>query len=188
MLIKEVSPDTIEGSWSNDLVISKLWLIRRLKKLQPKYGVIYILGSWYGNLSLLMLQKNLQFNHIINVDVDNNALRKSDEMSRMLGMSDTVTTMHKDANTLDYRQLDTDGLVINTSVNNIENRGWFENIPSGSMVALQSRDNDPNAINKYSSLDEFVNAYPMSKVLFKGTMKLTDPETKYNRYMLIGIK
>jgi len=57
MLMNEVSPDTIEGSFSNDLVLSKLWLIRELKRMQPTFGTIYILGSWYGNLSLLMLTR-----------------------------------------------------------------------------------------------------------------------------------
>lgn len=188
MRISEVSPNTLEGSWSSDLIISKIWLIRRLKNIAPSFGTIYILGSWYGNLGLLMLDKHLDFDQIINVDVDEAALRKGDSIADKMAKLDRISSMCKDANKLDYRQLGEHGLVINTSCNNIKGTGWFDHIPKGTMVALQGRNRDPGSPNRYDNLDGFVGSYPLSSTSYYGKLRLDDPETSYDRYMLIGIK
>ena len=185
MRISEVSPNTVEGSWSRDLVLSKLWLIRKLGSIKPNFGTIYILGSWYGNLSLLMLDRNLEFDRIINVDVDEAALHQGDIITGKL-RDHRIVAMCKDANDLDYRQLGNNGLVINTSCNNIPNNGWFENIPKGAMVALQGRDNDPGSVNHHDDLEGFVDSYPLSSTTYSGRITLDDPETSYDRYMIIG--
>lgn len=186
MRISEVSPNTLEGSWSRDLMLSKLWLIRKMRSIKPSFGTIYILGSWYGNLSLLMLDRNLEFDRIINVDVDEAALSKGDGIMGKLHNHDRIESMCKDANDLDYRQLGKHGLVINTSCNNIPNKGWFDSIPKGTMVALQGRDNDPGSVNHYDDLDGFVDSYPLSSTTYSGRITLDDPETSYDRYMIIG--
>lgn len=188
MRINEVSPNTLHGSFSRDLIISKLWLIHRLKEIRNRFGTIYILGSWYGNLSLMIMHKNLRFDKIINVDVDQEALLGGRELADDLGLSGRIESMCKDANQLDYRQLGKDGLVINTSCNNIKGMDWFKNIPRGTMVALQGRDNDPGSINQLNDQKSFINAYPLAETLFSGEIQLDDPETAYRRYMLIGIR
>lgn len=188
MRISEVSPNTIEGSFTKDLVISKLWLIRELKNIQPTFGTIYILGSWYGNLSLLMLDSNLGFDRAINVDTDERVLRDGDRMAEKLGISDRITSMCKDANLLDYRRIGEDGLVINTSCNNINGMDWFRNIPQGTMVALQGRDNDPGSPNLFNDMGSFVKTYPLGETLFSGEIRLKDPETNYRRFMVIGMR
>ena len=57
----------------------------------------------------------------------------------------------------------------------MKNEGWFDNIPKGTLVALQTRDED---------LDQF----KFTKLLYSGKKDLRDPETAYTRYMTIGIK
>jgi hypothetical protein len=86
--------------------------------------------------------------------------------------------MIKDANRLDYRQLDEDGLVINTSCHDMENRGWFDHIPSGVLVALQSRDD----------VDHDLDQYDLSETLYQGSRKARDPETRYQSLLRIGVK
>jgi hypothetical protein len=54
------------------------------------------------------------------------------------------------------------------------------------MVVLQSRNQIEHVI--HHSLEEFDKDFPMSKTLYAGEATLTDPETKYNRFMKIGIK
>ena len=169
-------------------MLSKLWLIRSLKSISPKFGTIYILGSWYGNLSLLILDKHLAFDKIINVDINKSALRKGDSMTDKISKPDRIESMCKDANKLDYQQLGKDGLVINTSCNNIPGKDWFNHIPKGTMVALQGRNLDPKAVNHYDDLNSFLDTYPCSELLHAKEIELEDPETKYSRYMLIGIK
>lgn len=188
MRIREVSPDTVAGSWSDDLVLSKLWLIRKLKGINHRFGTVYILGSWYGNLSLLMLDKHLEFDKLINVDINAKALDSGDRMADKLGLSGKITSMRKDANELDYRQISDGGLVINTSCNNISGMDWFNSIPDGTVVALQGRDNDPGAVNVFDDSHSLASMYECSRVLYDGHIALEDPETGYTRYMLIGIK
>jgi hypothetical protein len=188
MKIYEVSPDTIKGSFSDDLILSKLWLLRNLKKISDHYDVAYILGSWYGNLSIMMLMENLDVDKIINVDADKESINKSEKLIKRMGETDRVEHMIKDANSLDYRQLTDSSIVINTSCNNIRNSNWFNNIPTGTLVALQSRNNDEAAINEYKNLKVFSRDYPLAETLFEGQIKLKDPQEKYYRFMKIGIK
>jgi SAM-dependent methyltransferase len=176
MKIHEFSPNTLKGSFTDDLIISKLWLIREISKIHKKFNAIYILGSWYGNLSLFLIDKHdIEFKKIINVDINKEALDTGHELAKKFGVSDLIQSMVKDANTLNYKQAKKPSLVINTSVNDMKNEGWFDRIPEGTLVALQTR-------------DSYLEDYPLSRVLYAGKKDLRDPETAYTRYMVIGIK
>jgi hypothetical protein len=188
MRINEVSPNNLKGSFTKDLIISKLWSIDELHKIRNRFDTIYILGSWYGNLSLMIINKHLQFKKIINVELDNKVLKTGKRLAKKLGIDKNIEDMHKDANDLDYRQLTDNSVVINTSTTNMENDGWFDNIPKGTLLALQARNNDSGAVNQYENLESFSRDYPMSKILYKDQLTLKDPETGYERYMIIGIK
>jgi hypothetical protein len=178
----------IHGSFTRDLVFSKFWLCEVLSNIKQEFSNIYILGSWYGNFGLIVSTYNpITFEKLINVDINKKLLKPSKMLSKSFNLKN-VEYMNKDANDLDYRQLDKNGLVVNLSCNNIENRGWFENIPSGTLVVLQGRNNDPKSLNHFENLTDFINSFPLRKTLFRGKFKLQDPETKYHRYMIIGIK
>jgi hypothetical protein len=95
-----------------------------------------------------------------------------------MGLADRIEPMVKDANTLDYRQLDKDGLVINSSCHDMEDQGWFDHIPDGVMVALQTRDD----------VDCDLRDYKLDEILYQGSIKLRDPETRYTSRLVIGRK
>lgn len=187
MIFDEVSPNTFQGNLTKDLIISKTWLLSILSEISKDYSVVYILGSWYGQTSIMLLADNFNVKKIINVDIDRGTLKASQKMARAARVDDKVVVMNKDANQLNYQQLDKTGLVINTSCNDMENNGWFENIPKGTLVALQGRNNAPST-TPVESLEEFSKMYPLSKVLYQDQINLKDPETKYQRYMIIGLK
>jgi len=178
MKLLEFSPPTLQGSFESGLILNKLWLIHELKKIQDQFSTIYILGSWYGNMSILLAKSDIQYDHIVNVDKDPKVVRGSQRITRILDIDDRIEPMVKDANELDYRQLDEDGLVINTSCHDMANRGWFDHIPSGVLVALQSRDD----------VDHDLDQYDLSRVLYQGTRKARDPETRYTSVLRIGVK
>lgn len=191
MLLNEIglgesSGYSLSGSVTPDLIRSKVWLLQKLEQLRPRVGTVYILGSWYGNLSLYMtLQPRLEHGRIINVDRHAGRLRTGAALLRAAGARD-VENMHRDANDLDYRQLGQDGVVINTSLNDIQGDEWFQNIPRGTLVVLQARDHVPN--EKFSSVRDVMAQYPLSEILYAGTRRLRDPETGYHRFMVIGIR
>ena len=178
MKLLEFSPSTLHGSFESGLILNKLWLIHELKKIQDQFSTIYILGSWYGNMSILLAKSNIQYDHIVNVDKDADVVRKAQRIARILNIDDRIEPMVKDANRLDYRQLDSNGLVINTSCHDMANRGWFDHIPAGVMVALQSRDD----------VDHDLGEYDLSRTLYQGSRSAQDPETRYQSLLRIGVK
>jgi hypothetical protein len=178
MKLVEFSPLTLPGSFHRGLVFNKLWLIHELEKIQNSFSTIYILGSWYGNMSILLARSSIEFDHIVNVDTNIKTVVAGQRIARYMELDDRIEPMVKDANMLDYRQLDSDGLVINCSCHDMTNQGWFDNIPSGVMVALQSRDDVNDDLTNYS----------LSQTLFEGTKQLHDPETEYTSILKIGIK
>jgi hypothetical protein len=181
----ETSGHTPQGSITNDLILSKMWICEVLKMLGLKnFGTIYILGSWYGNMALILDRMGIGYRHIINVERKQEWLDYGQTLLQKAGIK--AEPMAKDANTLDYRQLDKNGLIINTGTHDIKGGSWWNNIPKGTLVVLQSRDQVEHLMHR--SLKEFDRDFPMSKILYLGETKLTDPETKYNRFMKIGIK
>lgn len=184
--VNESSGYSLKGSFTPDLTRSKVWLIEELAKIAPTIETIYILGSWYGNLSLyLNLLNDIEFNNIINVEQDQSMLDQSERMLQHIG-ADNVDHMLADANNLDYRQLGPAGAVINCSLTDMDGTDWFKHIPDGTLVVMQARDHDPGY--QFASPDDIVKKFPLDQVLYTGTMQLQDPETKYNRFMVIGRK
>jgi len=178
MRLVEFSPLTMQGSFESGLILNKLWLLHQLQKIQDQFSTIYILGSWYGNMSILLAKSQIQYNHIVNVDSDPRVVRGSQRIARAMGLDDRIEPMVQDANQLDYRQLDQDGLVINTSCHDMDNRGWFDHIPAGVLVALQSRDD----------VDHDLSEYDLSQTLYQGQRSAQDPETDYRSVLRIGVK
>jgi hypothetical protein len=185
-LVNESSGYSLEGSFTPDLIKSKVWLLDQLARIAPQVGTIYVLGSWYGNLGVLLaLDPMIQYKQLINVETDQKFLQASERIHNHMGIGNTEY-MLKDANDLDYRQLGRDGVVINTSLTDMQGQDWFDNIPAGTLVALQSRDHDPG--NEAHSTQDIIDRFPLSEIIYDGELKLQDPETRYTRYMVIGIK
>lgn len=182
----ESSGYSLQGSFTRDLTASKVWLMTELARIKPTITTLYILGSWYGNLALYMtLDPVVKVKKFINVETDQNMLNQSQRMMNHIGASN-VEYMFKDANDLDYRQLGMDGAVVNTSLTDMDGSKWFRNIPDGTLVAMQARDHDPGY--QYHSTDDILQKFPLSQVMYQGSLKLQDPETKYRRFMVIGRK
>lgn len=184
--LDESSGYSLAGSFTRDLTASKVWLLSELEQIQRDFSTMYVLGSWYGNLALYMtLQPRISVDKIILVEKNQEFLSGSKQILDRVG-TDNVEYMLADANKLDYRQLGDAGVVINTSLTDMPGRSWFLNIPTGTLVVLQGRDQDPG--QEYHSTQEIVDRFPLSEVLYHGRMQLRDPETEYKRYMVIGRK
>ena len=178
MRLREFSPDTLSGSFDRGLVFNKLWMIHELAKIKHTFSTIYILGSWYGNLSILLARSDIDYKHIVNVDTDAKRVRQGQAIAKQMHVADRIEPMVADANELDYRQLDSNGLVVNCSIHDMPNLGWFDHIPRGVMVALQSR----------TDVDHDIDSYALKPILYDGTKQLADPETEYTSLLRIGIR
>jgi hypothetical protein len=184
--LDESSGYSLAGSFTRDLTASKVWLLTELERIQQDFSAVYILGSWYGNLAVYMkLQPGITADKIILVEKNKEFLTTSRKLLDLAG-ADNVEYMLADSNKLDYRQLGDAGVVINTSLTDMPGRSWFLNIPEGTLIVLQARDHDSN--RSFSSTQDIIDRFPLSEVLYHGSMQLRDPETKYTRYMVIGRK
>jgi len=184
--LDESSGYSLAGSFTRDLTASKVWLLTELERIQRDFSTVYVLGSWYGNLALYMsLQPRITADTIILVEKNKEFLSTSKKILDRVG-ADNVEYMLKDSNKLNYQQLGDQGVVINTSLTDMPGRSWFLNIPPGTMIVMQARDRDPG--QQYHSTQDIVDRFPLSKVLYHGSMQLRDPETEYTRYMVMGRK
>lgn len=153
-----------------------------------QFNAVYSLGSWYGNMGIFMLLTHVPFKVLVDVDIDNGPLSVSHQVLKKLAPNKKVVSLCKDANQLKY-VVSRPSLVINNSTNNMKNAGWLDRIPSGTVVAIQGRNNElENKLNTCKTIDDFDKQYPMKDVQFLGSMKLADPGDKYERWMKIGIK
>lgn len=188
MTLKKVSPNTISGSFSNDLIIRKLWAIEELSKISANFQTVYVLGSWYGNMGFVMSKTNsIDYDRLFNVDRDQEVLDASEKLYKKAEI-DNARFLKMDANRLKYQNAKDSNLVINTSTNNIKGNQWFKHIPKGSIVLLQGRNNDPGAVNKFESLKDFKSHYPLKRILYAGSIDLTAANADYESFMIIGIK
>ena len=191
--IYESSGYSLAGSYTPDLVFSKLWLARELRNILQQQGidsvpVAYVLGSWYSNLSTVLRKTGVPIHKIVDVERRGEWLKTGQQLQQDMNIQG-VQHMQADANRIDYRQLQQPGIVINTSTNDIADHGWFDHIPEGTIVVLQGRDSVPaGAEHTYNSPADLLQMYPLEHVLYSGTWDLTDPETPYQRSMVIGIK
>ena len=184
--LDESSGYSLAGSFTRDLTASKVWLLSELERIQDRFSTIYMLGSWYGNMALLMtLEGRIQADKIILVEKNKEFLSGSKRILDRVGI-DNAEYMLADSNKLDYHQLGDRGCVINTSLTDMPGRAWFLNIPENTLVAMQARDQDPG--QQFNSTQDIFNRFPVSEVLYHGSMRLRDPETEYTRYMIIGRK
>jgi hypothetical protein len=189
--IPESAPDTIEGSFSRSLQLSKLWMCRELKRQMadlgiPRFKKVYSLGSWYGNMALFMVVSHVPFDTMVDVDINQRYLDASRKLFPRLHASGRLVSICGDCNRLVYK-LRQPSLVINNSTNNMRNDGWLERIPRGTMVAMQGRSNEPhNELNNAGSLEEFDRLHPLSETMFLGSIDLSDPGDSYQRWMKIG--
>ena len=188
--LAEVDPNTLKGSDSPNLNLERFWAIAELARIKNQFDTVYILGSWYGNVALMlfMLERYIHFDRIINDETNAKALRTGQERLQRLHLAGRTQAMLKDANRLNYQQLGNNGLVFNLSCHNIPGLEWLDRIPEGTMVVLQARNQDPGARNQYRNFSQFDQALPLSQTLYQDTLRLTDTDGPYEQYMKIGIK
>jgi len=184
--LKEESPDTLEGSFTPDLVNSKVWLCQKLAKLLKgkSAGRIYALGSWYGNIGIFLQQAGVKFDDLVLVETDEKLLDRSEKLLQPLYDEGKLLLLHQDAKDVVYEHPAT---VINCSTNDMDTN-WLTNIPKNVLILMQGRNNLDDVPTRIPTLEKFDDLFPLRRVFFLGEIPLKDPETKYQRFMKIGSK
>jgi hypothetical protein len=182
--VTEASPDTLEGSFTPDLVESKTWLAEMLAKgLKGKNaGTIYVLGSWYGNMGIFLQQAGVQFDKLVLIEPDEEALMRSKDLLQQIGDEGKLILIHQKAEDAVYEK---PGVVINTSCNET-GPVFLTKLPDNMLCLLQARNNNENTLFPTEDEEDFIDYFPLETVYYTGKKQLEDPEVNYVRYMKIG--
>lgn len=181
-------------AFSSGQIESKKWLCDVLENIDyPSPLTVWIYGGWYGILSFMLLSRNaLKIHKIRSFDIDPKCESIADKINENWVWRDwQFKASTQDCNILDIQSKefgDIPNLVINTSAEHMSSMTWFENLPKGIMVIVQSNDmthDDHEPGN--SSLADFDKTYPMSQVLFLNQLEFDYKVWKFNRFMKIGI-
>ena len=185
-------------SFRHGLVVSKIWLCEELEKvfskLDYKNPTVHTLASWNNMLSFMMIvRKPNYYKEFFGYDIDENAIAIAKKIcDTWMFESPNVTNSIKNINDNEY--IIGDELVfINTSVDQIDGTIWYDKIPKGSLVCLQTTDLDivehPWYIKTITKTeDQFKEKFPMSNLLFLNTKNINYSSWGYNRLMMIGVK
>jgi hypothetical protein len=135
-----------------------------------------------------LLYKKIKFNTAYLIDIDPKNTEWTQRFNRQLGIENKIVAVTQDC--LDTQFVGDRILVINTSTNDIRFNQWLDNVPKGSVVAVQGRDGQPdNPDNLHQTLDSFDRAYPLTEELVLDTIQLEGAdEQTYKRFMKIGLR
>lgn len=186
-----VNPD----SFSSSQVLSKLWLAETLEGVLDKNHIqnplrILILGGWYGTLHFIFqVRKKIKIEKTVSIDLDEEANEIAEKInSTWIWKNRKFDPIFGNANGFNYSREDFD-LVINTSVEHFDSDQWFENIPEGSIVVLQSNDmKHEEHCNNHDSLQDFSECYPLDEIYYKGVKLFEFSKMTFKRFMIIGKK
>jgi|TARA_A100001011_G_scaffold258602_1_gene266955 hypothetical protein len=191
--------------FSRGQIQSKLWLVDELKKCNVDLGTVFLCAGWYATLATMIFESDIKVDKIRSFDIDRTCVDIAETFNKPWFVDQwKFKSITQDIMDIDYREhtwqfwskandrmsypiTDIPDTIINTSCEHIENFDtWYNKIPTGKLVVLQSND--------FMDVDEHVNCVkdslhfeqmaPLSKVLFTGELDIE----KYTRYMRIGIR
>ena len=183
---------------------SKKWLLDKLyRAVGGDLGGVAVLGGWYGVLAAFLLHDpRFAISRAVSVDIDPGCEAIANCLNGVHWRDGSFRAATCDMMGLAYdgyplRALKENGgtetlsfspdTVINTSCEHLSDfSAWFDRLPKGRRLVLQSNDYEGIAghVNCSDSLAAFKRQAPVAEILFEGEKKMD----KYSRFMLIGIK
>jgi hypothetical protein len=185
-LIRETVSKYPDINWKDALgssqVESKLRLVDELAALSDPRISIYLIGGWVGLISFFIKQKRLPFKKVINIDLDQRALKASHDLNS--GALFDYISSSSDALNVSYQGLNL--VVVNTSCEHLnEYETWISKIPAGTRCFLQSNNmfGVPGHVNCVKSLEEFKIRCGLSEIITSEEIFIGN---QWSRYMVIG--
>jgi len=177
-----------KDAFSNGQIDSKLWLCRELEKLNWHSDLTHIYGGWHGVLAFLLLSREkFSVKKIESYDLDPSCESVADIINNnWLIKNWQFKAYTADCDFIDKTRPD---LIINTSSEHFDSMLWFDQIPKGKRVIIQGNNMKHDDHVVYTdSLDKFTKTYPLSNLLYSGTLDFSYPDWSFTRFMAIGFK
>jgi len=185
-------------SFYHGLVKSKLWLCKEIETVIVRECLnesnLHILGCWDNLLAFMLLTRKPElYSTVYGYDIDPKAIDNANKVCDMWKYeSPKVYNYVQDVNDYDY-STHTNSIFINCSIDQMDSNNWYNSVPKGSLVCIQTTNmKDPNfpwfIKQTTDSLDELVNRFNLSNLLYSGVTNIQYETTGYKRYMIIGTK
>lgn len=179
---------TLGHALNRNQITCKKWLVETLFRITGgEIGRVCILGGWYGVLGAMLLHDpRFKIEHVCNVDKDAGCEEIAKSLNRTYVEAETFTFLNTDMYGMDFSEGAFD-LIVNTSCEHLEEIGkWFQRVPSGTLLALQSNNyfGIDGHVNCVENLLQFKQQVPLAEIMFEGELELK----KYTRFMLIGTR
>ena len=202
-----------DDCFSRGQIKSKLWIIKELTKLNLDLGTVFLCAGWYATLATMLFESKIKVSKIRSFDNDPSCAKIAEVFNKPW-VEDAWRFKASTVDIMDFEWTDvpapSDGTlgnfyymtsgtdkpiqmkdnpdtIINTSCEHIANFDeWYNNIPDGKLVILQSNDyfEIEEHVNCHKSISQFSKSTPMNETLFEGELFLPD----YTRFMKIGYK
>ncbi len=183
---------------------SKCWMVEQLSEIyQDQYlGTVAHYGGWYATVAQNIFEQ-FRVKNYYNLEVDPGCIDISDDFNyeQTVGwkfkstVQDVNDIVWKDNNSFDIKIKNLDNnmvtanvkpdLIINTSCEHM-NEDWYNAIPTGTVVCLQTNDyfDNPQHVNCCRDLADAIAKYPMTEIYYSGEIDTQ----MYKRFMIIGEK
>ena len=193
-----------QDAFASGQVGSKQWLCENLEYCLRRYQghegdgfVIWIYGGWVGLLAFLLFSRNrVPIQKIVNFDIEQADLDTSHFLNENWVWKGKYRTIQQDISKLGFKEImethseSEPHVVINTSVEHMDDAHWFESLPPKKMVALQTTNmKHKEHINGCDSLVELKKVYPITDSLYNGELFFDyKNENSFTRFMNIGFR
>ena len=192
-----------DDCFSRGQLKSKLWIIKELSELKVDLGTVFLCAGWYATLATMLFESGIKVDKIRSFDIDESCVDIAETFNKpwvkdnWKFKSSTKDIMDINYEFERYEVIRADGTtcplddtpdtIINTSCEHIENFAeWYDKIPAGKLVILQSNNffEVDEHVNCSIDIDDFSRQTPLKSVLYSDSLELK----KYTRYMRIGYK
>ena len=189
--------DTHE-SFYHGLIKSKLWLCEELEIVMYsefiKNPTLHVLGCWDNLMAFMLLTRKPEFySCVYGYDINPEAINTANRVCNMWQYEEPkVHNRIQDVNDYDYSS-HTNSIFINCSIDQMDSNKWYDTVPDNSIVCIQTTNMTDPEFPWYikqttSSLDELINKFNFSKLIYSGEKHIQFQKDGYKRFMIIGCK
>ena len=194
--ISQYDEPALGAAFNKNQIGSKMWLADSLlDAVGPELRSVVILGGWFGVLGAVLLHDpRFSIGKVLSIDIDPRCASIAEalnathmRMARFAAQTADMLEVDYELERSDTAATEGADLVINTSCEHLGEFGrWYDRIPAGQLLVLQSNDYYGCAehVNCVPDLATFRATAPMREVLFAGQRSFG----RYIRFMLIGTK
>lgn len=178
----------LSDAFSHSQITSKIWLCEKLETHIQSSCLTRIYGGWCGIAAFLLLSRGaFKVSRIESVDIDPECEVYANMINeKWVNEGWKFIAKTGDCNTICSKDAD---LVINTSAEHFASVDWWHRISTGTRVAIQSNNmQHDDHFNTVNSLDEMLELYPVTQLLYSGSIEFEYSELQFTRFMIIGIK